>query len=406
MHVTGIIAEYNPFHNGHAYQIERIHAQYPDSAIIAVMSGSFTQRGEAAIFDKWTRAKLAVLGGCDLVLELPFVFSCRSAQDFARGGVTLLQRLDIVDTLAFGAESPDLSALRDLALRMDSEATQNALQRKIKNGLSYASALTAALADADVSLLSRPNNILALEYLRSLHRLSSSIEPLLIARRGADYHDKDITAPNASASAIRQALYQQQGLVSLQNALPARVYEEVKKADFQHFPDMNALFLLLRYELLQMPLTTLQTFYNINEGIEHRILAAAQQASDYENFIHAVTTKRYPASRIRRTLIYLLLYLQQKEVHVFDAAGPLYARLLAVSPKGRTLLPKIKQQASVPLVSKVGVYCTQKDQRLDRQDLSLLSQMLRYDTLATNLRNLALAPVFGKNDWQVSPLFL
>lgn len=435
MHITGIIAEYNPFHNGHAYQIAQVRAKHPDSLIIAVMSGSFTQRGETAILDKWTRAKLAVRGGCDLVLELPFAFACRSAQDFARGGVTLLERLGIVDTLAFGAESSELTRLSALAATMDSEATQAKLQAKIKSGLSYASALTAALDEQNTSLLTLPNNILAIEYLRSLSILHSSIEPLLIPRRGASYHDMNIDTPNASASAIRQLLYRHNTATAnvtntnvttdinrcnvnncdltaehynseLQHALPARVYEELWNCDLMHLPDMNQLFLLLRYELMQMPVSKLQSFYSINEGIENRIIASARTNSDYESFIHAVTTKRYPASRIRRTMIYLLLQLRQSEVTAFDEAGPLYARLLAVSGQGRKLLPLIKQHASIPLITKLGPYLKQKDQRVNRQDLPLLSQMLCYDTLATDLRQLALAPARGRNDWQVSPLFL
>lgn len=406
MHVTGIIAEYNPFHNGHAYQIAKIREHYPDSFIIAVMSGSFTQRGEAAIFDKWTRAKLAVLGGCDLVLELPLVFSCRSAQDFARGGVTLLERLGIVNTLAFGAESSDLAQLQQLAQKMDSAETQATLQAKIKSGLSYASALTAALSEEDNALFKMPNNILAIEYLRSLNLLHASIQPLLIPRQGADYHDEALNVKNASASAIRQSLYRHDRLIMLANALPAQVYDTIAQMDLTNLPDMNQLFLCLRYELMQMPLAQLQTLYNVNEGIEHRLVASAQANSDYESFIHAVTTKRYPASRIRRTLIYLLLQLKQSEVTAFDNAGPLYARVLAVSARGRELLPLIKHNASLPLVTKVGQCLQQKSQRIDRKELSLLSQMLCYDTLATDLRNLALLPYNGKNDWQMSPLFL
>lgn len=404
MHVIGIIAEYNPFHRGHAYQIQRVHEIYPDAAVVAVMSGSFTQRGEAAIFDKWTRAQLAVLGGCDLVIELPFVFACRSAQDFACGGVTLLHRLGIVDTLAFGAESNDLNTLQTLAWQMDDDNTQKRLQAKIKSGMSYATALTETLA-SNAELLHQPNNILAIEYLRSLHLLQSSMQPLLIPRCGAAYHDTNLRAPNASASAIRQALYQHEERSALADALPMPVFAELAKLNLSNLPDMNQLFFFLRYELLQMPVENLQALYGINEGIENRIIAAARQANDYKSFIRAVTTKRYPSSRIRRTLLYLLLQLAQSEVQAFSAAGPLYARVLAVSARGRSLLSASKHHASLPLITKVGTFVKQKDQRCHRQDLSLLAQMLRYDTLATDLRNLSL-PQCGKNDWQMSPVFL
>jgi len=186
MHVTGIIAEYNPFHNGHRYQLEQIRRVYPGSTIIAVMSGSFVQRGEAALLDKWQRAELAIAGGCDLVLELPFAFACRSAQDFARGGVQLLARLGVIDTLAFGAECSSLTTLTAIATAIDSPAVQTQLHERISAGASYAQALTeltASEARIDASLLHTPNNILAIEYLRALTEYPA-IEPLLIPRAG------------------------------------------------------------------------------------------------------------------------------------------------------------------------------------------------------------------------------
>ena len=191
MKVTGIIAEYNPFHNGHLYQINKIKEQ-GDSLIIAVISGNFTQRGEAAIFDKWQRAESAVKSGCDIVLELPFAFACRSAQDFARGGVTLLNRLGIVNQLAFGAECADLSILQNIALQLDDKTFQEKLHAHIASGLSYAQAISAALdSDSEIAMLiKQPNNILAIEYLRSLHLLNSDIRPLLIPRQGAGYHEE------------------------------------------------------------------------------------------------------------------------------------------------------------------------------------------------------------------------
>lgn len=151
MHVVGIIAEYNPFHQGHAYQLrairESVRSRFDDdAAIIAVMSGSFTQRGEAAIFDKWQRADLAVRGGCQLVLELPFLFACRSAQDFARGGVRLLQGLGCVETLSFGAECPELTPLMTAARAIDAPETQAKLHEALRAGASYAKALTTILA--------------------------------------------------------------------------------------------------------------------------------------------------------------------------------------------------------------------------------------------------------------------
>ena len=199
---VGIIAEYNPFHNGHAHQISEIKKIY-DGEIVAVMSGSFTQRGSPAILDKFTRARLAVLGGCDLVFELPFVDAVRSAQDFARGGIRLLESLGVVDTLAFGAEITDLERLKIAAAAFDEKFFTEDLRRLMAQGISYAAAVTKILSKVtglDEKLLRQPNTILAIEYLRGL---SESISPLIIERVGAAYDDLTLSEKFSSASAIR-----------------------------------------------------------------------------------------------------------------------------------------------------------------------------------------------------------
>ena len=174
MAVVGIIAEYNPFHCGHSFQMEAVRRQHPAAYVVAVMSGSFTQRGAPCILDKWTRARHAIAGGVDLVLELPFVYACRSAQDFARGGISLLSRLGIVTHLAFGTEAEGTELLSELAARIDTTPVQMQLREFLGQGCSYAGALTRALVDnavISVDLLRAPNNILAFEFLFGMRRL-------------------------------------------------------------------------------------------------------------------------------------------------------------------------------------------------------------------------------------------
>ena len=209
MQVAGIIAEYNPFHHGHAYQIQTLRKRYPDIRIVAIMSGSFTQRGAPVLLDKWTRAAHAVTGGVDLVLELPFVFACRSAQDFARGGISLLSRLGIVSHLAFGMEAAELAPLVNAAARIDAEPVQRYLRKHMDEGHSYAGALTRALTtDAILSeeMLRAPNNILAIEYLRALRLLAPQIVPIGIRRRTAQHRDTHLHAGITSASSIRRII--------------------------------------------------------------------------------------------------------------------------------------------------------------------------------------------------------
>lgn len=405
MEITGIIAEYNPFHNGHLYQINKIKEQ-GDSLIIAVISGSFTQRGEAAIFDKWQRAKCAVESGCDIVLELPFVFACRSAQDFACGGVQLLSRLGIVTQLAFGAESDDLTLLTKLAAQLDSQDFQNQLHEKITNGLSYAQALTKVLATDDITheLLHQPNNILAIEYLRSLQKMNASIKPLLIPRQGADYHDENIHGHVASATAIRQALYQADSTANLAAVLPPATYKLTSQLLTSQIPSMNRLYLPLQAKLLTSQMTDLQKIYGINEGLENRILDMSKTANHWQGLVQAVTTKRYPASRIARTLLYLLLDIDKESIAQFDQSGPLYARLLAASLRGRNFLGTLKKHSTIPLISKTSQYLTTNKRREAPQSLTPLQKMLRMDTIATELRSLACESPSPRNDFQQSPL--
>ncbi|SHK63130.1 cytidyltransferase-like domain-containing protein [Selenomonas ruminantium] len=405
MEITGIIAEYNPFHNGHLYQINQIR-QHRDSLIVAVISGSFTQRGEAAILDKWQRAQCAVESGCDLVLELPFAFACRSAQDFAQGGAALLARLGIVSQLAFGAESDNLAQLQAIASQLDDKDFQKQLHQQIANGLSYAQAISAVLGNDEntATLIRQPNNILAIEYLRSLNRLPTSIKPLLIPRQGAGYHEPDIHGPLASATAIRQALYQET-VADLASVLPAATYQATRQLSASQLPDMNRLYLPLQTKLLTSSFSSLQNIYGINEGLENRILDMAQKASDWQKLIKAVTTKRYPASRIARTLLYLLLDIDKGSMALFDQAGPLYARLLAASSQGKKLLKDIKQQSSIPLITKTSQYLNTNKRRGAKADLTPFEQMLSLDTIATELRNLTCQTAADRNDFQQSPVF-
>ena len=226
----GLIAEYNPFHNGHVYQLAKLRELHPDAAIVVIMSGSFTQRGGAAIADKWTRAAWAVRGGADLVLELPYAFACRSAEHFASGGVQCLAGLGCIDALAFGAEAEHIEPLEKAAACMDDAALQEALHARIAGGASYAAAMAtevAARTGVAAEVLRAPNNILGMEYLRAVRRFAPEMETLLVQRVGTDYHDTDMHGRFASASAIRAALEGIYGEIpstaqsSLSHALPS-----------------------------------------------------------------------------------------------------------------------------------------------------------------------------------------
>ena len=321
MHIVGIIAEYNPFHLGHAYQINEIQRHMPEAVIVAVISGGFTQRGLPALLDKWERARLAVLGGCDLVLELPFAFACHSAQDFARGGVQLLSRLGIIDTLAFGAETNSLELLAQAARSMESPSFQQQLHKKIANGLAYASAVEKTLSqEASSAFIRKPNNILALEYLRAL-RDAPALSPLLIQRQGAGYHSADLKAPLPSASALRLALYEGRlDEKAAKLAAPPATAERLTQLRAEELPQMARLYPALQLALLRQSAEELKRIYGMEEGLENRLQEAAF-APSYESFIQRAVSRRYPATRLQRLALHMLLSLDRERTAAFESSG-------------------------------------------------------------------------------------
>ena len=412
--IAAIIAEYNPFHNGHAYQIAEVRSKLPDARIIAIMSGSFTQRGKPALLDKWTRAQLAVQSGCDLVLELPFAFCCRSAQAFARGGVRLAAGLTKVTHLAFGAETPDLALLQKIASVIDKTAIQASLHEKISAGLSYASALSQTIAkdqQLDELFLQQPNNILATEYLRALSKYGRNIQPLLIQRQGAAYHQIALEGSQkgdnllASATAIRKLVYEG-SIRTLDAACPAATAALLKDLPEKKLPDYERLWLPLKLALLRSRQEELDAVLGTGEGLPNRLRRIAAESASLKEFLSATTTKRYPASRLTRLTLHMLLRFTSAEAKVFDEAGPLYARMLAARPTGLKLLHELKSASKLPFIAKISRYLNSKQREHDYTQLFTLQQELVYDTWATELREMTLPEPNNINDFQQSPIIV
>ena len=405
----GIIAEYNPFHNGHLYQLAKIREAYPDATIAVTMSGSFTQRGEAAILDKWTRATTAVKNGADLVLELPYAFACRSAERFARGGVQSLAALGI-DVLTYGAESRDLAPLQAAAACMDNPAFQSALHDRIADGASYAAALSAELTSRtslDEALLHAPNNILAIEYLRALARYAPHITPLLIPRTGTAYHDDTLHGMFASATAIRHALHTTPDWNVLRTVMPSSSFEALKDAYTDNLPRQGLLLRPLLARLLSMDGDTLRSIAGMNEGLEHRLLEKAQTASSWEELISAVATSRYPQSRIARTLLHILTNFTSDMATSCDATGPRYLRVLAMNAVGAALLHRTKKTARLPIITKTSHFLNRRELLRPIDKLNPLQKMLLFDIRATQLRGLALPDASAAPlDFLTSPVYV
>ncbi len=345
MQATGIIAEYNPFHNGHLYHIRQA-KKLTQQPVIVAMSGSFMQRGEPAILSKWQRAAHAAAYGADLVLELPLAFTLRSAEFFAQGGVSLLAGTGCVNTLCCGAENADCNFLAFAQLAASTD-TQNSMRSLLQKGKGYAAAWAEAFAQhalTDAPLLNTPNDILALSYAKAIVHANYAIKPLYIKRQDAGYNSTHIESSFASATAIRQAL--RQGNSTWQNAVPQAVRTSLKQAGY----DEKLLWQLICYRLRLLAPEAIYTRTECTEGLENRL----KQAADCETLsaaVEAITSKRYTSGRCRRLLLQLLLDAPRA---VWTQKNAAYLRVLAFNDTGRELLKQMKKTASLPLITKLG----------------------------------------------------
>ncbi len=365
MNILGIIAEYNPFHNGHLYHLEQCVQQAGADAAVAVMSGNFTQRGEPAMMDKWTRSRLAVQCGVDLVLELPFAFAVNSAEYFAKGGIGILSGLGCVTHLGFGGEQGTLGELETMAelLAKEPPQYQQVLKEFLEKGASYPKAREKAmelmLGKRAASLSLSPNNILAIEYLKQLKILDSSIIPIMVNRKGPGYFDEQPVGNIASATAIRDQMDKQQRV----DYVPPPVKEALTEVS-----DTSSYFQLIQSAVLRCGESELARICSVGEGLEHKLKKQIRTCGSLKELVEAVSSKRYPKARIRRILCQLLMGLTEFEP-VF------YARVLAAGEKGTRLLRQAKKKSSIPIITNIN-------------KAAALPQLMTYDILAGDIYNL------------------
>ena len=411
---TGIIAEYNPFHNGHLYQLREA-TRLTGQPVVVAMSASFMQRGEPACLSKWLRARLAVENGAALVLELPTAFSLRSAQFFASGGVQLLAATGSVNTLSCGVESPELD-FGALAQRITSDAAQGRIRSLLSQGKSYAAACAAVLGEAQQEAgvtamqassnegkafagLTKPNDILALEYAKALQ--ATDIKPLFIERRGDGYNDREISGTMSSATAIRQALNNSND--GWQQAVPA----SVRQALLDNAPGYDAALLwqLLRYKLRLMSVDAIADACQCSEGLEN-LLKDAAACPSFAEALQLCTSKRYTTSRIRRLFMQLLLDVPRWR---WEDNTPAYLRVLAFNDTGRQLLKQMKSTASLPIITGLYRNWPQRLQHLSMRQQQIYTQQLELELKATELWSLLqLNPDLNRygNDYLISPSYV
>ena len=339
MKVCGVICEYNPFHNGHAHQLSRAKKLTTADFLVCAMSGAFVQRGEPACLDKWTRAEAALRGGADLVLELPALFAVRAAQDFAFGGVSLLDALGVVTHLSFGAENDDLALLTRLSHPETAEESEK-IRQGLAQGLSHPAARAAALG-----VPTPPNVILAAEYLRALQKLGSPILPVPV-KRDSEHRDETLHSM-ASATAIRAAL--REGL-DVSCAMPQEVRALQLGALPSPLPDLDGFSQTLLYILRTTPPDVLRDAYAIPEGLENRLCREAFEAADLNELLTRIACRRYSPARIRRLLVQMLLHLDAETIR--SHPQPEYARALGFRKSAAALLRAISEKSRLPLIVK------------------------------------------------------
>ncbi len=349
---VGIIAEYNPFHSGHKLHITNTRALTGADNIIAIMSGSFVQRGEPAILDKFSRTRMALTNGVDMVLELPVRYAAGSADVFAMGAVESLDKSGIVDMLSFGTEAGDIELFKEAAelLADESEEFSQAVKEEMGKGISYAAARQAALTrvlSRDMTFLSLPNNILALEYLKALKKLNSSIVPVTVRREVSNYNSTQLTGRISSAAAIRHSIFSGEWDTALA-AVPADCRSMLKEVVFGKKPHIDSYSEVLKYILRTKSANELSQIDDISEGLENRILAASDLPTVSE-IADAVKSKRYAHSRVRRALLHIILGITKA-----DAAKNVdYIRVLGFRREKAHLVSELTQKAAVPVITNI-----------------------------------------------------
>lgn len=395
--VLGIVAEYNPFHNGHLNHLELSKKLTGSKYTIAVINGHFTQRGETSIVNKWEKTKMALKNGIDLVIELPLIYSISSAENFAYGSIKILDSLNIVDTLSFGAEYPDIKTfheISDLLVKEPAEYKEE-LKNNLSNGLSYAKSRENAIIkfvgkNQDyIDILSSPNNILAIEYLKTLKKLDSKIIPYLIKRTN-NYNSQNIQKNITSGTSIRNALKENK-IEILQKVMPFNSYKILK----ENFKNNQLVYIsnfekMILYKLRKLKINEIANLPDVNEGLEYLIKKAANSSSSLDELIEKIKSKRYTRTRIQRILLYALLGITKKDMEISKQISP-YIRVLGFNENGKKLLSKItKENPNLEIITSVKKFedkCKSKD----------LQNMLKKDILASNIYTLGYEKISEAN---------
>ena len=340
MKTIGIIAEYNPFHNGHIYHLEKIKELFPDSRLVLVLSGNFTQRGLPSIINKWDKTKIALEYGIDLVIELPYPFATQSADIFAKGAIEILNEVNC-DYLVFGSESDNVEQLKQLAnIQINNPNFNNLTKKYLDKGVNYPTAMNLALKDITGNEVMLPNDLLGLSYIKEIIKQNSKIIPMTIKRTN-DYHDILIENNIASATSIREAIKNNK---DIKDAVPEESLNIIKE---------NSIFLDNYFTYFKYQIYTnkdLSKILDVDEGIENKILKVIDEVNNFEEFIEKIKTKRYTYNKIVRMINHILCEFTKEENENYKDVK--YLRVLGFSKNGKKILNEIKKTTKLPIITK------------------------------------------------------
>ena len=377
--VVGIVCEYNPFHNGHLYQINKIKKKYDNPIIIACLSSTFTQRGELSVLNKWEKTKVALENGIDIVIELPYVYATQSSDIFASYSVSLLSKL-YVDVLCFGSEREDIESIKKAARYQVEDINFDIITKKYLNeGISYPTALNKALNELCNISITKPNDLLALSYLKEIYRNGYFMDIYNI-KRTSNYHDLDSNAKVVSASNIRTRLLNKQ---NIKDKVPNNVYELLKDKVLE-----TKYFEYLKYKILTEE--DLEKYVDVDEGLNARIKKAILKSNSLDELIKNIKTKRYTYNKISRMLNHIFCSFTKednKKVRYLE-----YIRILGFTDKGRNYLNEIKSEITLPILNK---YNTKYDALRIEKRITELYSYIYEDINKQEIQNI---PIYIKNN--------
>ncbi len=401
---TGIITEYNPFHNGHLYHLKQTKKITESQNVICIMNGNFVQRGKPALTDKWSRTKMALNNGVDLVIELPLVYGIRSAEYFAEGAIRLMDKINIVDKFVFGSESGELEPLKYIAeiFWQEPDLFKKHIKNYLKKGFSFPRARAMAFkeylktrsANPPVNItgiskiISEPNNILGIEYIKALKKYNiSNLTPCCLKRSHKNYHSQGLTHKMASATAIRNIIYNQvEKTEKIKDLMPSHSWK-ILNSDLENnkIPiKMNYLGIIILNKLRQLKSSNLNEYIEIKGDLKNRILRSAHRTGNYKHLIEKIKTKHYTRTRVQRNLLHILFELKEKTIKQIDTHGPQYIRVLGFTKNGEKILSHMKKNSSLPIITQPASYL----KSINRNSNDILKKQLSFDLLSTDIYSL------------------